>query len=132
MTPSMSRKGNCYDDVSMEKFWGTLKNELMHHRGYERGEQARREITASIERFYNRHWCNSSAGELLSGSICPTVDPSAASGMRLQPMVSTIDDRGRTLSAVVMDLYSHRIFSWSSKPALVHDLMLDALLMAMR
>lgn len=32
MTPSMSRKGNCYDNPPMESFWGTLKNELVHHR----------------------------------------------------------------------------------------------------
>jgi len=30
--PSMSRKGNCYDNAPMESFFGTLKNELVHHR----------------------------------------------------------------------------------------------------
>ena len=28
----MSRKDNCYDIVPMERFWETLKNELVHHR----------------------------------------------------------------------------------------------------
>ena len=28
MQPSMSRKGNCYDNAPMESFFGTLKNEL--------------------------------------------------------------------------------------------------------
>ena len=28
MKPSMSRKGNCYDNAPMESFWGTIKNEL--------------------------------------------------------------------------------------------------------
>ncbi len=32
MTSSMSRKGNCYDNAPMERVWGTLKNELVHHR----------------------------------------------------------------------------------------------------
>ncbi len=32
MIPSMSRKGNCYDNAPMESLWGTLKNELVHHR----------------------------------------------------------------------------------------------------
>jgi putative transposase len=54
LTPSMSRKGNCYDNAPMESFWGTLKNELVHHRRYESREQARREITEYIEIFYNR------------------------------------------------------------------------------
>jgi hypothetical protein len=54
MIPSMSRRGNCYDNAPMESFWGTLKNELVHHRRYETREQARREITEYIEIFYNR------------------------------------------------------------------------------
>ncbi len=54
MIPSMSRKGNCYDNAPMESFWGTLKNELVHHRRYQTREQARREIAEYIELFYNR------------------------------------------------------------------------------
>ncbi|QPD03624.1 MAG: hypothetical protein Nkreftii_001398 [Candidatus Nitrospira kreftii] len=54
MTASMSRKGNCYDNAPMESFWGTLKNELVHHRRYETREPARREIAEYIELFYNR------------------------------------------------------------------------------
>jgi transposase InsO family protein len=34
MQASMSRKGNCYDNVPMESFWGSLKNELIHHQRY--------------------------------------------------------------------------------------------------
>ncbi len=34
MTASMSRKGDCRDNAPMESFWGTLKNELVHHRRY--------------------------------------------------------------------------------------------------
>ena len=36
----MSRKGNCYDNAPMESFWGTLKNELVHHRRYKTREEA--------------------------------------------------------------------------------------------
>jgi putative transposase len=54
MKVSMSRKGNCYDNASMESFWGTLKNELIHHRRYKTRAQAIREITEYIEVFYNR------------------------------------------------------------------------------
>lgn len=32
MTPSMSCKGNCWDNAPMESFFGTLKRELVHHR----------------------------------------------------------------------------------------------------
>jgi putative transposase len=54
MRASMSRKGNCYDNAPMESFWGTLKNELIHHRHYATRQQAIREITEYIEVFYNR------------------------------------------------------------------------------
>ncbi len=52
--PSMSRKGNCYDNAPMESFWGTKKNELVYHKRYRTREQAIREITEYIEVFYNR------------------------------------------------------------------------------
>jgi transposase InsO family protein len=64
MTVSMSRKGNCYDNAPMESFWGTLKNELVHHQRYQTREQARREITEYIEIFYNRQRRHSRLGNL--------------------------------------------------------------------
>ena len=54
MQASMSRKGDCWDNAPMESFWGSLKNELVHHRRFTTREQATREITEYIEIFYNR------------------------------------------------------------------------------
>ncbi|MFC1956650.1 IS3 family transposase, partial [Chloroflexota bacterium] len=54
LTASMSRKGNCYDNAPMESFWGTLKQELVHHRRYRTRQEAIQEITEYIEIFYNR------------------------------------------------------------------------------
>jgi putative transposase len=54
LTASMSRKGNCYDNAPMESFWGTLKNELVHHRCYTTRDEAIRDIREYIEIFYNR------------------------------------------------------------------------------
>jgi putative transposase len=51
---SMSGKGNCYDNAPMESFWGTLKQELIHHRRYRTRLEAIRDITEYIEIFYNR------------------------------------------------------------------------------
>ena len=51
---SMSRKGNCYDNAPMESFWGTLKQELVHHRRYKTRQEAIRDITEYIEIFYKR------------------------------------------------------------------------------
>jgi transposase InsO family protein len=54
MRASMSGKGDCYDNAPMESFWGTLKNELVHHRRYGTRREAIREISEYIEIFYNR------------------------------------------------------------------------------
>jgi len=51
---SMSGTGNCFDNAPMESFWGTLKQELVHHRHYATRQQAMRDITEYIEIFYNR------------------------------------------------------------------------------
>ena len=51
---SMSGKGNCFDNAPMESFWGTLKQELIHHRRYRTRQEAIRDITEYIEIFYNR------------------------------------------------------------------------------
>ena len=50
----MSGKGNCYDKAPMESFWGTLKQELIHHRRYRTRQEAIRDITEYIEIFYKR------------------------------------------------------------------------------
>ena len=54
MKASMSRRGNCYDNAPMESFWGTLKQELVHHRRYRTRQEAIQDITEYIEVFYNR------------------------------------------------------------------------------
>jgi transposase InsO family protein len=51
---SMGRKGNCFDNAPMESFWGTLKQELVHHRRYRTRREAIGDITEYIEIFYNR------------------------------------------------------------------------------
>ncbi len=51
---SMSGRGNCFDNAPMESFWGTLKQELIHHRRYRSRQEAMRDITEYIEVFYNR------------------------------------------------------------------------------
>ena len=38
MAPSMSRKGNCYDNAVAESFFSTLKNERLHHQMYQTRE----------------------------------------------------------------------------------------------
>jgi len=54
LKPSMSRKGDCYDNAVAESFFSTLKNELVDGNIFESREQARTEIFDYIEIFYNR------------------------------------------------------------------------------
>lgn len=62
--PSMSRKGNCYDNAPMESFWGTLKSELTHHKRYKSRGEAIRDIQEYIEIFYNRQRIQEKLGYL--------------------------------------------------------------------
>jgi transposase InsO family protein len=62
MRASMSRRGNCYDNAPMESFWGTLKNELVHHRRYVTRAEAKASIQEYIEIFYNRQRRHSRIG----------------------------------------------------------------------
>jgi transposase InsO family protein len=44
ITPSMLRKGNCWDNAPMESFFHTLKTELVHHKNYATKEDAKRDL----------------------------------------------------------------------------------------
>jgi putative transposase len=62
LIPSMSRKGNCWDNACVESFFGMLKRELMYHRRYETRDAARQDIFEYIEVFYNRRRRHSTLG----------------------------------------------------------------------
>ncbi|MBC3911646.1 IS3 family transposase, partial [Undibacterium umbellatum] len=64
MKTSMSRKGNCYDNAPMESFWGSLKNELIHHQRYATRADAQAAIQEYIESFYNRQRRHSRLGNI--------------------------------------------------------------------
>ena len=54
LVPSMSRKGDCYDNAVAESFFSTLKNELFFGQKFISRDRARSEIFNFIEIFYNR------------------------------------------------------------------------------
>ena len=60
MTPSMGRRGNCYDNAYVESFFGTLKTELVHGERYRSRLEARLSIFEYVEVFYNRQRRHSS------------------------------------------------------------------------
>ena len=61
---SMGRSGNCFDNAPMESFWGTLKQELIHHHHYKSRQEAMADITEYIEIFYNRQRLQARLGYL--------------------------------------------------------------------
>ena len=52
--PSMSRKGDCWDNAVAESFFGIMKTELVYHERYEGHQDALHSIFEYIEAFYNR------------------------------------------------------------------------------
>jgi putative transposase len=64
MTPSMSGRGNCYDNAAMESFWSTLKTEWLHEQNLQTQQQARLAIFDYIQTFYNPKRLHSALGYL--------------------------------------------------------------------
>ena len=62
ITPSMSRKGNCWDNAVGESFLHTLKVEKINRCRFKTREEAKREIFEYIEMYYNRKRAHSSLG----------------------------------------------------------------------
>ena len=62
MEPSMSRKGNCYDNAAMESFYGKYKQSSVRGRQFANEEEARSNAFEYIEVFYNRFRKHSSLG----------------------------------------------------------------------
>lgn len=51
--PSMSRKGNCWDNAVVESFFKTLKIECVYQKTYQNLNQAKEDISEYISNFYN-------------------------------------------------------------------------------
>jgi putative transposase len=62
MRQSMGRKGCCYDNAPMESFFHTLKVELVHQSRFASRDEAKRELFAYIEGYYNRRRLHSALG----------------------------------------------------------------------
>ena len=64
IVPSMSRKGNCWDNAVAESFFHTLKTECVYLETFATREQAQDVIFEYIEVFYNRQRRHSANGHL--------------------------------------------------------------------
>ncbi len=62
MRCSMSRKGNCWDNAAMERFFLNLKMERVWQRDYANHAEARKDVTQYIVGFYNAVRLHSTLG----------------------------------------------------------------------
>ncbi len=62
ITVSMSRKGNCWDNAVMERFFGSLKSERTEYKKYNTRIQAKADLIDYIEMFYNSQRLHSTLG----------------------------------------------------------------------
>jgi transposase InsO family protein len=76
LVPSMSRKGNCWDNAVTERFFLNLKMERVWQRQYANQGEALRDIADYIVNFYNPHRLHSTLGYL---------SPNAFEQLRSQP-----------------------------------------------
>lgn len=64
LQPSMSRRGNCWDNAVVESFFSSLKKERIKKRVYKTRDLARADIFDYIEAFYNRTRRHSHLGDI--------------------------------------------------------------------
>lgn len=64
LEPSMSRRGNCWDNAVAESFFSSLKKERIRKRIYKTRELAKADIFDYIEAFYNRTRRHSHLGDV--------------------------------------------------------------------
>lgn len=62
LVPSMSRRGNCWDNAAVESFFSSFKREELPRDGFATKQQARETISEYIEIFYNRNRRHSTLG----------------------------------------------------------------------
>ncbi len=64
ITVSMSRKGNCWDNAVMERFFGSLKSEWTLNKQYLTHTEAKAHVRQYIEEFYNNRRLHSTLNYL--------------------------------------------------------------------
>jgi len=60
--PSMSRKGNCWDNAVAESFFSNLKNEAMHDRLFASMDEGKAVVGDYIETYYNKQRLHQTLG----------------------------------------------------------------------
>lgn len=64
LVPSMSRRGNCWDNACVESFFSTLKRELPNDQAFEDWHEVERAVFAYVDAHYNTRRPHSALGYL--------------------------------------------------------------------
>jgi transposase InsO family protein len=96
--PSMSRRGNCYDNAAMESFWSSLKRELVYRCQFATRAEARAAIFEWIEVFYNRVRLHSALG--YKSPVDFETNPSSLGSCHVQPALFQKPSRTRKSSSL--------------------------------
>ena len=64
LEPSMSRRGNCWDNAVAESFFSSLKKERIRRKVYHSVEAAKADVFHFIEMFYNSKRRHSTLGDI--------------------------------------------------------------------
>lgn len=115
---SMNAVGHCGDNAAAEGFFGVLKRERVNRRHYQTMAQARSDVFDYIERFHN-----------------PRMQPRLDS--RDQKFIALTQLSAKTgynplYLAVILDLFSRRVIGWAVKPTIHRELVLEAVMKAVR
>lgn len=69
ITPSMSRKADCWENAPMESFFHTLKAERVRHRLYATRDEARRDLFGYIEGLHSVRGPHSALGYIIPAEM---------------------------------------------------------------
>jgi putative transposase len=64
LEPSISRRGNCWDNAVVESFFSSLKKERIRDVPYRTMNEAKADVFDYIEAFYNRKRRHSHLGDI--------------------------------------------------------------------
>ena len=74
--PSMSRKGDCWDNAVAESFFGTLEQELVRRKHWRGAEDARADVADYIHEFFNTERRHSTLGQISPAAFEARTAPS--------------------------------------------------------
>ena len=119
LEPSMSRKGNCWDNAVAESFFSSLKKERIKKQIYKNRELASNDVADYIDRFYNRTRRHSHprCSDLAPHEMVPGLV--GADGCYTMTVAAPLDPGHHAIAFRCWDQWSSQLrFDWSTSKKL--------------